>query len=328
MAKFIMEFERPLADLEKRLDAMRQSSSASDPEIAREIIILQAQIDKLKKRIYRNLTPWQKVQLARHPDRPKTLDYINMLISDFLELSGDRRYADDPAIIAGFGRLDKNKVVIIGHNKGGNTKENVARNFGMPHPEGFWKSLRIMKIAEKFKIPLLCFIDTQGAYPGIGAEERGQGVTIAQNLMEMCGLKTPVIAINIAEGGSGGALALGICDKLLMLENAYYSVISPEGCASILWHDESKANQAAEILRLTAKDLKEFGIVDEIIDEPLGGAHQDPEFMAVRLKKIIKKTLSEIKTKELDELIEIRQKKIRQYGKFNEELGLEEEKQA
>ncbi len=291
-----MEFERPLAELENRLDALRKSASAVDPEIAREIIFLQAQID--------------------------------LMIEDFIELHGDRRYADDPAIVAGFGRINSYKLAIIGHRKGRNTNENVKRNFGMPHPEGYWKALRIMKIAEKFKKPILCFIDTPGAYPGIGAEERGQGVTIANNLMEMCGLDTPIIAINIGEGGSGGALAIGVCDKFLMLENSYYSVITPEGCASILWHDEKKASQAAQALRLTAKDLKEFGIVDEIIDEPLGGAHQDPEFIAVKLKKALIKTITEVTTLDIDKLLEKRQQRIRLYGKYQEEISFEEEKQA
>ncbi|MEW6188619.1 MAG: acetyl-CoA carboxylase carboxyltransferase subunit alpha [Actinomycetota bacterium] len=316
--RFMLDFERPIVELENRLEELKQLPLASQPEIAGEIKYLEAQIEKLKKKVYSELSPWEKVQIARHPDRPRTSDYINLLFTDFLELHGDRLFRDDPAIIGGPAFLDHQKVMIVGHQKGKDTKENLFRNFGMPHPEGYRKALRLMKLAEKFNIPILCFIDTPGAYPGIGAEERGQAIAIANNLMEMSLLSTPIIVVNIGEGGSGGALALGVGDKTLMLENAYYSVISPEGCASILWRDESKAREAAQALKLTADALLNLRVIDGIVKEPLGGAHRDPSFVARELKSILVASLRELRSYPPDKLLERRYKRLREIGIFEE----------
>jgi acetyl-CoA carboxylase carboxyl transferase subunit alpha len=318
MKRYVLDFERPVVELEIKLAELKKSPSASKPDIAKEIAYLESQIEKLKIKIYSKLTPWQKVQVARHPDRPRTLDYVEAIFTDFLELKGDRTFGDDPAIIAGFARLDSRRLVVIGHHKGKNAKENVARNFGMPHPEGFRKALRVLRLASKFKLPVVSFIDTAGAYPGIGAEERGQALAIAQNLAELAWLPVPIICVNIGEGGSGGALAIGVGDCLLMLENAYFSVISPEGCASILWRDGSKADLAASALSLTADILQKHGFVDEIIKEPLGGAHKAPALVMRETKKLIEKWLNNLSVLSEDELLKKRYKKLRNIGFFKE----------
>lgn len=319
MRRYAMDFERPLAELEERLEGLKKLPSASRPDIAEEIAYLEGQIDKLKKRLYSDLSPWQKVQVARHPDRPRSLDYMETILTDFLPLYGDRLFRDDPAIVGGLGYLDGRKLMVIGEQKGRSTKENVARNFGMPHPEGYRKALRLMKLAGKFSLPLLCFIDTPGAYPGIGAEERGQALAIANNLMEMSRLPISIVVVNIGEGGSGGALALGIGDLIFMLENAYYSVISPEGCASILWRDENKASEAAEALKLTAESLLSLGIIDGIVKEPLGGAHHDPDFASRELKKALISAFGELSSSSGEKLIEARYQRLRRIGVFEEE---------
>ncbi len=311
MKRYVLEFERPLVELEQKLEELKKLSSAGEPDIAAEIAYLESKIEKLRIHTYTNLTPWQRVQIARHPDRPRTLDYVEAIFADFIELKGDRLFADDPAMVGGFARFDRLKVMVIGTQKGRNAKENAMRNFGMPHPEGYRKALRLMKLAAKFGLPVITFIDTLGAYPGIGAEERGQAAAIANNLMEMAELPVPVVAVNIGEGGSGGALALGVADAVLMLENAYYSVITPEGCASILWRDNAKAPEAAEQLGLTAEKLLERGLIDGIVKEPLGGAHKAPALVARELKKSLTRALRDNLDKSPDELIETRYAKLR-----------------
>lgn len=319
MARFMLEFEKPLFELKKKLEALKRTASSASIDVTQEIADLEEQITKLQQRVYRKLSPWEKVQVARHPDRPKTLDYINLIFADFMELHGDRLFRDDHSVVAGLAYLNHSKIMIVGHQKGKNARENVIRNFGMPHPEGNRKALRMMKLAEKFSLPLVCFIDTQGAYPGIGAEERGQGLAIANNLMEMSGLKTPVVVVNIGEGGSGGALAFGVGDRIFMLENAYYSVITPEGCASILWRDETRCAEAAEALKLTAQDLLRLSVVDGVIKEPPGGAHHDPRFVAAELKKVLISSLSELKKIPSEKLVESRYLRLRNVGSFVEE---------
>ncbi len=318
MARFSLEFERSLVEMEEKLEVLKKSVSAERPEIAEEIGFLDSQIERLRRKVYTDLSPWQKVQIARHPDRPRALFYIDTVFSNFLELHGDRLFKDDPSIVAGFAYLDSTKVVIVGHQKGRDTKENIARNFGMPHPEGYRKALRVMKLGAKFGLPVLSFIDTPGAYPGIGAEERGQAVAIAENLKEMSSLETPIIIINIGEGGSGGALALGVGDRLLMLENAYYSVITPEGCASILWREQEKAPEAAMAMKLTADSLLKMNIVDEVIREPLGGVHRDPDMVAYRIRKSLIPLVKELKAVPLDKLLEQRYERLRQAGSYGE----------
>lgn len=316
MRKYALDFERPVIELEEKLEELKKLSSAGQPDIAAEIGYLEAQVEKLKVRIYSSLTPWQRIQIARHPDRPRTLDYIEAVFTDFIELKGDRLYGDDPALVGGFARLDHLKVMVIGTQKGRNTKENIARNFGLPHPEGFRKALRMMKLAAKYGLPIITFIDLSGAYPGVGAEERGQALAIANNLMEMSMLPVPVIAVNIGEGGSGGALALGVADSVLILENSYYSVITPEGCASILWRDSAKAADAAEALNLMPENLLERGLVDEVIKEPLGGAHRAPALVARDLKKALLATVRRHASKAPEELVEARYQKYRVVGSF------------
>jgi len=307
-------FEAPIVEIEKRIEELKSTAGLDDnsPEI-RE---LRKQIEDLKNKIYSNLNEWQIVEISRHPDRPTFVDYLNSIFSDFVELAGDRYFGDDKAIIAGFGKLDGRSVCIIGQEKGKDLDDKVKRNFGMPHPEGYRKALRIMKLAERFKIPVLTFIDTAGAYPGIGAEERGQGEAIAKNLFEMAQIRVPIIATVISEGGSGGALAIGVADRVLMLEYAIYSVISPEGCASILWKDASKAPEAAKALKLTARWCKEFGIVDKIIKEPLGGAHRNPEFVFNNLKSELIKELKVLSKFSPEQLIKMRYNKFRNIGAY------------
>jgi len=307
-------FEAPIVEIEKRIEELKSTTGLDDnsPEI-RE---LRKQIEDLKNKIYSNLNEWQIVEISRHPNRPTFVDYLNSIFSDFVELAGDRYFGDDKAIIAGFGKLDGRSVCVIGQEKGKDLDDKVKRNFGMPHPEGYRKALRIMKLAERFKIPVLTFIDTAGAYPGIGAEERGQGEAIARNLFEMAQIRVPIIATVISEGGSGGALAIGVADRVLMLEYAIYSVISPEGCASILWKDASKAPEAAKALKLTAKWCKEFGIVDKIIKEPLGGAHRNPEFVFNNLKSELIKELKVLSKFSPEQLIKMRYNKFRNIGAY------------
>lgn len=324
MIRYYLEFERPIEELEMKIDELKRISDGKDIDISSEIKKLEKKVKDLRSEIFSSLTPWQKTLIARHPDRPYTLDYINMITADFIELHGDRRYSDDPAIVAGIGKIQDVPVIIMGHQKGRGTKERIYRNFGQPHPEGYRKALRVMKLAEKFKRPVITFIDTPGAYPGIGAEERGQAGAIAVNLMEMSRLRIPIISIVIGEGGSGGALALGVGDRLFMLEHSCYSVISPEGCAAILWKKEGDLgtedfSRAADALKLTAENLLNFKIIDGIIPEPLGGAHRDPEGTAKNISEYIAAAFEELKTKTTGKLIEERYKRYRKIGSFIEE---------
>jgi len=307
-------FESPIIEIEKRIEELKATANLSDD--SPEIRELRKQVEDLKNKIYNNLNEWQIVEISRHPNRPTFVDYLNNIFTDFVELAGDRYFGNDKAIIAGFGRLDGKSVCIIGEEKGKDLEDKVRRNFGMPHPEGYRKSLRLMKLAERFKIPILTFIDTAGAYPGIGAEERGQGEAIAKNLFEMSKISVPIIATVISEGGSGGALAIGVADRVFMLEYATYSVISPEGCASILWKDAAKAPDAAKSLKLTAKWCKEFGIVDKIIKEPLGGAHRNPEIVFNNLKSELIKELSVLSKFSSEQLVKMRYNKFRNLGVY------------
>jgi len=313
-----LEFEKPIADLEKKIEELTLFTSSGNIDLEEEILKLHKKADQLRAEIYSRLTPWQKSQISRHPNRPYTLDYIEAMLTDFTEMHGDRAFADDPAIVCGMARLDGMPVVVIGHQKGRSTKEKISRNFGMPNPEGYRKALRAMRFAEKFKKPLITFIDTPGAYPGIGAEERGQGESIARNLYVMSGLTVPIVATVIGEGGSGGALALGVADRVLMFEHATYSVISPEGCAAILWDNGSKAYEAADLLKITAQDLFQMKVIDEMIEEPIGGAHRDPRRAAELLKEAITRNLSEIKDLSPAELVRLRYEKFRKLGMFDQ----------
>jgi acetyl-CoA carboxylase carboxyl transferase subunit alpha len=313
-----LDFEQSIADLEAKIEALRAAGSDRDLNLGDEINRLRAKSRKLTESIFTNLTPWQISQLARHPLRPYTLDYLGRVFTDFEELHGDRAFADDPAIVAGLARLEGRPVMVIGHQKGRDTREKLKRNFGMPRPEGYRKAMRLMKTAERFRIPVLTFIDTPGAYPGVGAEERGQSEAIARNLYVMAGLKTPILSTVIGEGGSGGALAIGVCDRMLMLQYSTYSVISPEGCASILWKSASKASEAAEAMGITAPRLRELGLVDVIVPEPLGGAHRDVETMAASLKQTLLSALVELDKTPPEELLKVRYARLMQYGKFEE----------
>jgi acetyl-CoA carboxylase carboxyl transferase subunit alpha len=314
----MLEFEKPILELEKRLEELKRLSAGSKEDLSPEIGELDHQIGELKAKVYSKLTPWQRVQIARHPDRPLARDYIEMVFHDFVELHGDRLFGDDMAIIGGPAFLDGQAVMVIGQHKGRGTKERVACNFGSPHPEGYRKSLRLMRLAEKFKMPVITLIDTQGAYPGIGAEERGQAWAIAENLLEMSRLRTPIIAVNIGEGGSGGALAIGVSDSLLMLENSWYSVISPEGCASILYKDAAKAPEAAELLKMTAEALKQQGLIDEVIKEPVGGAHRSPTETTETLHKALNKHLTKLMKMSTQELLDRRYERLRAIGVYEE----------
>lgn len=306
----ILEVEKPIIELENKIEELKKVSQGGNVDLEKEIKALERKAEKLKKSIFENLSAWDKVQIARHYLRPNTLDYIKNLFTDFIELHGDRLLGDDAAIIAGFARFNEKPVCIVGHQKGKDTKENLMRNFGMPNPEGFRKSMRIMRLAERYNIPIITFIDTPGAYPGIEAEERGQYEAIAQSIAFMMGLKVPIIVFVIGEGGSGGALGLGSGNRVYMLENSIYSVISPEGCASILWRDASKAAQAAKSLKLTAQDLYSLGIIDKILPEPLGGVHRDPGMVYNSVKIIMEDTLKELDNLSAEELLEDR------YGRF------------
>jgi len=318
MAGGALDFERPLLELEKKIEALNKSSENGGIDLSSQIAALQKELDTQRVKLYSSLTPWQKVQLARHPRRPYTLDFVRLIAQSFAELHGDRLFADDKAIVAGLASIDEFKVILIGHQKGRDTKENIMRNFGCPHPEGYRKALRLMKMAEKFRLPVVTLIDTPGAYPGIGAEERGQAQAIALNLREMMQLRTPMIIVITGEGCSGGALGIGIGDVVAMFQNAYYSVISPEGCAAILWKDAGKMDLAAEALKLTADDLAEHKLIDDVIPEPLGGAHTDHPQMGAILKERLLSYLHRLKKIPLDELLERRYQKFRTMGVFME----------
>jgi acetyl-CoA carboxylase carboxyl transferase subunit alpha len=309
-----LDFEQPIAELEAKIEELRLVGSDAEINIQDEIDKLTTKSHKLTESIFTKLRPWQISQLARHPLRPYTQDYIDAIVDDFEELHGDRTYADDHAIIGGLGRIGDKAVVVIGHQKGRDTKEKIHRNFGMPRPEGYRKALRLMKMAERFNLPVITFIDTPGAYPGIGAEERGQSEAIARNLFEMAGLRTPIIATVIGEGGSGGALAIGVADRVLMMQYSTYSVISPEGCASILWKSAEKASIAAEAMSITSKDLKGHELIDEIVPEPLGGAHRDPKAAARNLKASLLEAINSLSDVATDRLLDSRYQRLMSYG--------------
>ncbi len=313
-----LEFEQSIADLEAKIEALRYAGKDSDVNINEEIKRLRAKSQKLTETIFTSLTPWQVSQLARHPLRPYTLDYVERIFTDFQELHGDRAFADDPAIVGGVARLEDRPVIIIGHQKGRDTREKLRRNFGMPRPEGYRKALRLMRMAERFRLPVITLIDTPGAYPGVGAEERGQSEAIARNLYEMAQLRTPIVSVVIGEGGSGGALAIGVCDRLLMLQYATYSVISPEGCASILWRAADKATEAAEAMGITADSLSRLGLIDDVVSEPLGGAHRDVEAMARTLKSTLVSAVDTLCTVPVERLIEQRHERLLQFGELEE----------
>jgi acetyl-CoA carboxylase carboxyl transferase subunit alpha len=318
MAVAFLDFEQPIAELEAKIEELKHVTSESEVNIQEEIARLQAKSRQLTTSIFASLTPWQITQLARHPHRPYTLDYVAALCSEFNELHGDRMYADDLAIIGGLGRIEGRAVMIIGHQKGRDTKERVRRNYGMPKPEGYRKALRLMRLAERFGLPLITLVDTQGAYPGVGAEERGQSEAIARNIFEMSVLSVPIITVVTGEGGSGGALAIGVCDRLMMLQYSTYSVISPEGCASILWKSQDKKEAAADALNLTADRLNKLGLVDQVIEEPLGGAHRDAVTTTARLKAAIIHYLDELEVIPREELKVARAAKIAAFGVFSE----------
>ncbi len=313
-----LDFEQPIAELEAKIEELRYVGDDSELNISDEIANLKEKSKELTRTIFAELTPWQISQLARHPQRPYSLDYIEQIFTNFEELHGDRTFSDDKALICGMARLEGTPVVVIGHQKGRDTKEKVERNFGMPRPEGYRKALRVMHLAERFKMPIITFIDTPGAYPGMGAEERGQSEAIARNLMEMAKLETPIICTVIGEGGSGGALAIGVGDRVNMMRYSTYSVISPEGCASILWKSSEKASEAAEAMGMTADRLKELALIDSIIDEPLGGAHRDPDTAAIALKKKILDQLTSLQSMEREELLETRYHRLMSFGNFAE----------
>ena len=315
---YFLDFEQPIAELEAKIEELRNVENDQDINVNKEISALKKRSDDLTQSIFSSLTSWQISQISRHPKRPYTKDYIDRIFVDFEELHGERYFADDPAIITGIGRLNKHSIAVIGHQKGRDTKERIKRNYGMPKPEGYRKALRIMRLAERFNLPILTFIDTPGAYPGIEAEERGQSEAIAKNLLVMSELKTPIISTVIGEGGSGGALAIGVADHLLMLEYSTYSVISPEGCASILWKSADKAKEAAQSMGIEAKKLKEFGLIDRIIDEPLGGAHRDFDEIAKRVKQTLIEELEQLCVKPVSQIVTQRQEKLRRIGRFEE----------
>ncbi len=318
MARYYLDFEKPVAEIEKRIQELKKYSYHPEPKILEEIKLLENRLQKARIKVYGHMTRWQKTQLSRHFNRPTTLDYIEKLFTDFVELHGDRKFADDPAIIGGIGRFAGEPVVVVGHQKGRTVQDKVARNFGMPNPEGYRKALRCMELAERFGKPLITMIDTPGAYPGQGAEERGQSTAIAENLQAMAILKVPIVTVVIGEGGSGGALALAVGDRILMFEHATYSVISPEGCAAILWKSEAEKERAAEALKGTASDLLEMGVIDEVVPEPLGGAHQDLEEMTRSLAEALSKNLDALKKIPVSDLLQKRYEKFRRMGKIRE----------
>lgn len=313
-----LDFEQPIAELEAKIEELRFIGDDAEINIHEEVTRLKSKSEALTRNIFSKLGAWQIAQIARHPLRPYTADYLSQIAPDFQELHGDRMFADDPAIIGGVGRIDGRPVMFIGHQKGRDTKERVRRNYGMPKPEGYRKAQRLMKMAEKFSLPIVTLIDTPGAYPGIGAEERGQSQAIAQSLYLMSKLRTPIISVVIGEGGSGGALAIGVCDRLLMLQYSIYSVISPEGCASILWKSTEKAKEAAEAMRITAESLSGFGLVDEVLPEPLGAAHRDPSATADVIRNALLKYLTDLDQLDIDELLEQRQRRLDGFGQYKE----------
>ncbi|MEW9675495.1 acetyl-CoA carboxylase carboxyl transferase subunit alpha [Lentibacillus sp. L22] len=316
--KQVLEFEKPIVNLKEKIAELKNFTKDSEIDLSEEIQTLEQRLATLEEDIYANLKPWDRVQMARHQERPTTLDYVFELFTDFIEFHGDRYYADDAAIVAGIAYYRDKPVTIIGHQRGKDTKENIRRNFGMPHPEGYRKALRHMKQAEKFDRPIVCFIDTKGAYPGKAAEERGQSEAIARNLMEMAGLTVPIVCIVIGEGGSGGALGIGVGDHIHMLENSTYSVISPEGAAALLWKDSNLAQRAAETMKITSYDLKELGVIDEIIPEPRGGAHRDIQQQAANIDHVLQQSLTDLANLPVDELLEERWKKYEQIGDYTE----------
>lgn len=322
MALMTFDFEKPIVELEEKLEQLQAKPDKSD-KVLNEIAELQEKLESLKLEIYKNLTPWQRVQLARHIARPHSLDYINAIFRNWTEVHGDRGYADDPAVVCGFAFLEETPVALVGQQKGKDTRENLRRNFGMMHPEGYRKALRIMKLADKFSLPIIVLIDTPGAFPGIGAEERGQAEAIARNIKEMYTLRVPIIVVIIGEGASGGALGVGLGDVVLMLENAWYCVISPEGCASILWRDRAMAPQSAEALKLTAPDLLALKVIDEIIPEPLGGAHRDPETAYKNVREAILRHLKRLLSKTPEQLLQERFEKYRRMGVYEIKSGSE-----
>ena len=315
---YTLEFEKPLQELDRQIEDLRKLSEERGIDVAEEVRLLETRLVTLRKDLYKGLTPMQRVLVARHPKRPYTLDYLSLVFTDFIELHGDRLFRDDPAIVGGWARLGGQSVMVMGHQKGRDTKDNLRRNFGMAHPEGYRKALRLMKLAAKFEAPIITLIDTPGAYPGLGAEERGQSEAIARNIIEMCSLPTPIIAVVIGEGGSGGALALGVADKVLVLENGVYSVISPEGCAAILWKDSSQRERAAAALKITADDLIRLGVVDEIVPEPEGGAHQNTELMAETLRTVLLRQLKDLKAVKPEKLVRRRAEKFAGMGVVTE----------
>jgi len=312
------DFEKPIIELERKIQGLKKFSEDKVVDLSSEIVDLTAKLKNLKKKIYSKLSPWQKIQISRHPERPTTLDYIAMIMRDFVPLAGDRLFGEDKALLAGFAMFGQRKIAVIGHQKGKDTKENIERNFGCAHPEGYRKAMRVMHLAERFNMPIICFIDTPGAYPGVGAEERGQAQAIAENIRDMFSIRVPIVVTIIGEGGSGGALGIGVGDKVLIMEYSYYSVISPEGCAAILWKDASKREEAAKVLKLTGPDLLKMGIVDEIISEAEGGAHRGAEYSAENLKSAINKNLDELSQLSLETLLVQRYQRYRKIGIFNE----------
>jgi acetyl-CoA carboxylase carboxyl transferase subunit alpha len=318
MAVAFLDFEQPIAELEAKIEELKHITSDSEVNIRDEITRLQAKSRQLTTHIFASLTPWQITQLARHPHRPYTLDYVNVMCGEFQELHGDRMFGDDLAIVGGLARLGERAVMVLGHQKGRDTKERVRRNYGMPKPEGYRKALRLMRLAERFGLPLITFIDTPGAYPGVGSEERGQSEAIARNLFEMSLLRIPIITVVIGEGGSGGALAIGVCDRLLMLQYSTYSVITPEGCASILWKSAEKKEAAADAMGLTAQRLAQLGLIDEVLEEPLGGAHRDPVMMSERLKEALMRHLASLEEVSREDLRDLRSAKIAAFGVYSE----------
>ncbi|MES2304228.1 MAG: acetyl-CoA carboxylase carboxyltransferase subunit alpha [Gemmatimonadota bacterium] len=315
---YTLEFEKPLAELERQIDELKRVGDERNIDVTGELSTLEVKLDQKRDEIYKGLTPIQRVLVARHPRRPYTLDYLSSIFTDFIELHGDRLFRDDPAIVGGWARLAGQSVMVIGHQKGRDTKENIKRNFGMPHPEGYRKALRLMHLAARFHAPVITLIDTPGAFPGLGAEERGQSEALARNILEMSSLPTAIISVVIGEGGSGGALALGVADRILMFENSVYSVISPEGCAAILWKDPAQRERAAEALKMTANDLLRLGLVDEIIDEPVGGAHFDPETAGESLRAVLIRHLTELRKVRPDKLVKRRFDKYAAMGAYAE----------
>lgn len=323
--RHILDFEKPIDDLRKKIAELKSFTEESDMDLSGEIETLELRLQKSEKEIYGNLSPWDRVQMARHPHRPTTLDYIDELFENFMEFHGDRLFGDDEAIVSGIAKYKGKAVTVIGHQRGKNTKENIRRNFGSPHPEGYRKALRHMKQAEKFKRPIVCFIDTKGAYPGKSAEERGQSEAIARNLLEMAGLTVPIVCIVIGEGGSGGALAIGVADHIHMLENSTYSVISPEGAAALLWKDAGRAQEAAETMKITSYDLKKMGIIDEVVPEVFGGAHRDVKSQASKIDKVLERSFKELGKLKEEEFLEYRWEKYKKIGEYHE-LSLQEQK--